>query len=105
MPVKASSLTFIDDTFISYEVPEGENVTIDCSTVQPAYYTALSFHHSPVPPFYLAPDGKKFIQEGQVFTITNVTHNDNGKYACLVKDKDLQSTVLQVAEIVIITRK
>ena len=98
-------MTFVADSFVAYKVPEGGHITIDCSTVEPAYYSALSFHHSSVPPFYLAPDGKKFIQQGQVFTITNVTEQDNGNYSCLVKDKNLQSTVLQVAEINIIPCK
>lgn len=98
-------MRFTHNAFISYEVSEGENVTIDCSTEEPAYYTALSFHHSPLPPFHLAPDGKKIIQKEQIFTILNVTQQNQGTYKCEVKDKALKSTSLKAAEIIIIFSK
>ncbi|KAL9982031.1 hypothetical protein ACROYT_G010817 [Oculina patagonica] len=100
-----ASLTYADDTVISYQLHEGENVTIDCITTEAAYYTALSLHRDPIPLFYLVPNGKKLIQEGQTFTITNLTEQDAGDYGCLVKDKNLQNSTISKAEVVIIVPK
>lgn len=96
---------FADDTVISHELLEGQNVTIDCTTTEPAYYTALSFHREPIPLFYLVPDGQKLIQQGQTFTITNLTQQNAGDYGCLVKDKSLQNNTIFKAEVKIILRK
>lgn len=80
-------------------------MTIDCTTNEPAYYTALSFHREPIPLFLLAPNGQKLTQEGQTFTITSLTQQDAGDYGCLVKDKSLQNSTISKAELVIISRK
>lgn len=97
-----ASLKYVDDTVVFHELNEGENMTIDCTTNEPAYYTALSFHREPIPLFYLAPNGKKLIQIGQAFTITNLTEQDAGDYGCIAKDKDLQNSTISKAELLII---
>ena len=77
-------------------------MTIDCTTNEPAYHTALSFHREPIPLFYLAPNGKKLIKIGQAFTVTNLTEQDAGDYGCIAKDKNLQNSTISKAELVII---
>ena len=99
-----SAIQFEDATSISYEVSEGEDVKLGCPTNEPAYFTALSFEHPPVPSFFLAPDGKKIIQEGQTFIISNVTQWNTGTYTCVVKDKELNNAELQVADIIVKSR-
>ena len=80
-------------------------MTIDCTTNKPAYYTALSFHREPISLFYLAPNGKKLIQIGQAFTVTNLTEQDAGDYGCIAIDKDLQNSTISKAELIILSRK
>ncbi|XP_068731180.1 uncharacterized protein [Montipora capricornis] len=98
---RMSAIQFEDATSISYEVSEGEDVKLACPTNEPAYFTALSFEHPPVPSFFLAPDGKKIIQEGQTFIISNVTQWNTGTYTCVVKDKELNNAELQVADVIV----
>lgn len=76
-------------------------MTIECKTNEPAYYTALSFHHEPIPLFYLAPNGKKLIKIGQAFTVTNVTQLDAGDYGCIAMDKNLQNSTILKAELIL----
>ena len=89
---------------IYYELSEGDNMTIDCTTNESAYYTALYLHHEPIPLFYLVPNGKKLIKMGQSFTVTNVTQQDAGNYGCIAKDKNLNFTVARKAVLFIISR-
>ena len=95
----------MDNFFILYEVTEGENVVMDCATVQEAYHTGLLREYGQVPSFELAPDGKKLVREGQIFTINNVTAGDEGIYYCVAKDKQLVEHKKKVAEIIFISCK
>lgn len=95
----------MDNFFISYEVAEGENVVMDCATVQEAYHTGLLYEYGQVPLFELAPDGKKLVQEDQIFTINNVTARDEGIYYCVAKNKKLVEYKKKVGEIIIMSCK
>ena len=102
---RASALQFEDNASVSYEVLEGDEITVGCSTTEPAYYTALSFHHPPVPSFFLSPNGKTITQEGQRFVLRNVTQRNSGNYSCLAKDKELRNAEMQVAKVIVKSRR
>ena len=90
-------MTYVDDTTIIEEINEGDNITIDCTTAESAYYTALYLSHEPIPSFFLVPNGKKLIKMGQSFTVTNLTQQDAGDYGCLAMDKNYYFTVISKA--------
>ena len=97
-------MQFENTASVSYEVLEGDEITVGCLTNQPAYYTALEFHHPPVSSFFVAPNGKTITQEGQIFVLRNVTQRNSGNYSCMVKDKNLRNTEIQVATVIVKSR-
>ena len=82
-------------------------MTIDCTTNEPAYHTALSLLQASrnILQFYLVPTGKKLIQKGQTFTVTNITQEDAGSYFCTATDKALEQTEILKAELNFVIRK
>lgn len=98
---RASALQFENTASVYYEVLEGDEITVGCLTNQPAYYTALEFHHPPVSSFFVAPNGQTITQEGQIFVLRNVTQRNSGNYSCMVKDKNLRNTEIQVATVIV----
>ena len=102
---RACALQFEDTASVSYEVLEEDEITVGCSTTEPAYYTALSFHHPTVPSFFLSPNGKTITQEGQRFVLRNVTQPNSWNYSCLAKDKELRNAEIQVAKVIVKSRR
>ena len=102
--MRASALQFENTASVSYEVLEGDEITVGCLTNEPAYYTALELHHPPVSSFFVAPNGKTITQEGQIFVLRNVTQRNSGNYSCMVKDKNLRNTEIQVATVIVKSR-